>query len=170
MRSVAVSITSVRPENPRLHIQWPTRERVELAVEADKKGMRPLVPPLFFWNDHSRETPHPEVVYSRKLRELSVQACVGKAIERWSNKKIDHYHRVGQPVQAFILSAGGGVGFGANEFIRDLTLHSGSELRDQSAFHRGFMATLSTLMLKHNYVMASFSMMHRRVGGLEVVV
>lgn len=153
LETIEISVTSVRPRKNK--ITWPSHQDVWDGLAEGRAAGPPLQGPLFFWNDHSKETPHPDVLYHRKRRQLCVAASVGQSIGYvTANKKI-HYAKAGYfDMRPFVLTAGGGMGGPANDLVNDLTTAYTKDIRDQSSYHRGLMGRMSVVMLKHSYSMA----------------
>ena len=68
LETIEVSVTSVRPRKHK--VKWPSNQDVLDGLAEDAAAGPPLKGPLFFWNDHSKENPHPDVLYYRKRRQL----------------------------------------------------------------------------------------------------
>ena len=150
------------------HVSWPSSASVQRAVALDaERG--PAVDPLFFWEDHSSEKPHPEVVSARKFRSLASNECVGPAMEAMHCDKEAKYKKgLHVDVQTFILTAGGGVHKNAHEIIRRMIRKSGYDRRDvgvQSAFRTDFVGDLSIRLVRSSELLLrrNFSL-HRSTG------
>ena len=80
---------------------------------------------------------------------------MGASIGRVAVVKKAHYAKAGiDNIIPFLLTAGGGMGGPANDFVCELVTAYTKDLRDQSSFHRSFMGRISVIMLKHAYSMA----------------
>ena len=138
-------------------VTWPTNDEVKKAVEVEKA--QPKEDPLFFWEDHSKENPHPETVLCRKFRQLANDKCAGAAIRAMDRDKVDKYRdKAGVEVRPFILSAGGAVGHGASEILRTMTKWSYGGLREKSEYRKELTGNMSATLVKWGFNLAMYHM------------
>ena len=75
-------------------------------MEVDKLQGAAL-PPLFFWEDLSDESPYPETNVIRKFRQMASARVVGNAVRRSEHNKRKKYGTVS--VYPLVFTAGGGI-------------------------------------------------------------
>ena len=133
-----------------------SNDEVNESIELDK-ARPPRPPPLFFWEDHSSETPHPQTVFIRKYRELAIQKSVmvdvGKAIRRKKN----HY---GQwPVVPLVFTYEGYLGKDVRELCDNLAIQFGDVHKESlgfmSYFRRDLLGRLCATRIKAHHGMWS---------------
>ena len=152
--TLTVGITALKDFNHG-NMAWPTDTEVQRAVDLEKA--QPKEKPLFFWEDHSKETPHPETVLFRKFRQLANDKCAGAAIQTMDRLKVKKYREEANvDVRPFILSAGGAVGYGASEILRSLTKCCGGGLREKSEFRKEFTGNISAILVKWGFFLARY--------------
>ena len=142
---IEVSIHTVRSLEPGSAIRRPTNAEVEAQAEADKEHPGPA--PLFFWEDHSHEIPHPDAVWIRTFRRLACIKSHGDQLVAKVAKKRKHYVDNGVlEVRTFVVSAGGCVTEEVHTLCRFLVQRYSQLLREQSFFRRRLMARLSIVL------------------------
>ena len=128
-------------------VTWPTSREVSVDLELDKA--RPTrAPPIFFWEDHSSETPHPDVVRGRKFRELALARAVYPAITRREQEKRSHFAGVQETVLPLVITAGGCLSTQFRQFVNELCSQLDPDGRDigaQSTFCRNFINRLTVI-------------------------
>ena len=145
-----VSIVSVRPQ---LAITYPTDREVKAALAADA-ARPPQPPPLFFWDDHSDENPHPEIAYNRKFRELIRDRTLRPLMTTVHNEKVAHYGLL--TVRPLIFTSGGAMTTTTTGLIDELTLlKDPHDIGEQSRFRKEFVGRLSIILIRSLHKMAA---------------
>ena len=149
---IDVGITA--PRSPNNNHVWPTDLEVTEAVQLEE--LNGTDEPLFFWEDHSAEVPHPDSVRVRKFRELAFSKTVGKDLNNMVRAKENHYGQQHENVSPFILSAGGAVSRPAKRVIREAVKRSSEKVGERSGFSRAWRGRLSLLLVRHSQRMAGW--------------
>ena len=161
------TITTLRD----IHIppSWPSDTQVANAIAAINPLTAPT--PIFFWEDHSEEKPHPEVVKARMFRTLATSSSIGKAFTVSERTKYQRYGNNERNIQVtpFVLTAGGGISPISRELVDTLTVLSNDDIREQVDFRRYLMGRLSIILIKY----ASFMFVNQAMkafAGFDVGV
>ena len=155
-----VEVTTVNYEN--LSIRWPSADQVRLALEEDK-ARGPALPPLFFWEDHSDESPHPETNVIRKFRQLASARVVGAAVRRGERDKTRKYGAVS--VYPLVFTAGGGISQLSKTFFDNLcVMFDAKDVGKQSKFRKEMVARVSLSITRFG---ASMLAMHADNANLQ---
>ena len=134
---------------------WPTAEMVEEEVE--RELAEGTTEPLFFWEDHSEETPHPDVVKARVFRRMAVGASVGACMGAMSARKTIDFYRAAPAGSAFVplvLTAGGGISAEARDLVHSFTRKVSDKDGVRAEYRRLHFGRWSILLVKHAASMA----------------
>jgi hypothetical protein len=169
--AIDVSITTVRVnEKVATQYKWPTDAAVKAAVELDKARPKGDAKTPFFWEDHRKETPHPDVIFNMKLRRMAFNESVMKAIAMSERGKVKKYHDAGADVRPFVLSAGGAAGLYALDLVRVLTKNhpdvDEEDLREMFMFRERLYGRLSVILVRFASRMAMHSSRSALKGGI----
>ena len=143
-------ITSVVRLDDSSDVTWPTDADVEQALATERSnGMRRK--PLFFWEDHSDEEPHPDVIRARKWRELATAATVGRPLRNSERLKTNKYNKVNVVVTPVALTAQGCVGGMARDLfdkvLRDVKPKD--DLAAKSKYQKDVFGHLGVILVRH---------------------
>ena len=131
---------------------YPTDSQIRRAIEEEKA--LPRNAPLFFWDDHSEENPHPEVIYQRKFRQLLLSSSITTYVTAREMKKERKYGVLG--VYPLVFTTGGAASHYSIALVNQLTLRK-EKLADQSFFRRDFLGRISVILLRSSARMAAYS-------------
>ena len=107
--------------------------------------------PFFFWEDHSWETPHEEVVEARKFRELAIGLTIREALRKAEKKKHNHYRGTGHTVIPLAISSGGCLSFLFRNTINEMCVTmepNGRDIAKQARFVKRLLGRLSVICFR----------------------
>ena len=132
---------------------YPTNLDVKAAL-AEDAARPPRPPPLFFWDDHSDENPHPQIAYNRKFRELLRDRTLRLLMNSIHKAKIRKYGDL--TVRPLIFTSGGATTTTTTGFVDELTLlKDPHDIGEQSRFRKEFIGRLSVILTRSSHAMAA---------------
>ena len=145
-----ISVVSVRPQAT---MPYPTNLDVKAAL-AEDAARPPRPPPLFFWDDHSDENPHPQIAYNRKFRELLRDRTLRLLMNSIHKAKIRKYGDL--TVRPLIFTSGGATTTTTTGFVDELTLlKDPHDIGEQARFRKEFVGRLSVILTRSSHAMAA---------------
>jgi len=156
------------------HIQYPSENDILTAMECDKAATH--AEPDFFWEDHSKEKVSELTLRGRAFRRLLAEAVVSPTIDTATKLKVTRFAaRFREPSSTtstqfvpFILSAGGGIGTEAVDFLKQAMrctngLNSPASTSQILKFRNNVRRRLSILLLRFSYYSANRTTARRRL-------
>ena len=142
-------------------VQWPTKKEVQDALKLDEERGPSAKPPLFFWEDHSDETAHPDTIEIRKFRQMAMAKVISGSTHRMLKEKRSQYRHCGGVIP-LVFTAGGGLTADVRDFIDTLSIqnqpnHSGK----RNQFRKDLLANISASLLRAS---AYMYVSHVRLG------
>jgi hypothetical protein len=123
--------------------------------------------PIFFWEDHSNEEAHPDVVRIRTARRMMIEATILANLRKRVIDKRTKYAGLNVPpdmLRPFVLSAGGSCDSGVSVLLDSITQMSSDQLGDQSVFRKRVAGQMAIHLLKFGNRMFRDAAFHARTG------